>query len=175
MYFNEFWMTNLRKYEHIIYENSDFMSQDWEKINQKFVWLKVASINISRSKVPGCAPFLLVPFVFDIDRNKSFLNRNGLIFKKVTSKILNEYHRFQWTRCRHFHKWHVAKIRGPHWVTLHKYKATWISLLINENSKSTFTTQLRHPLTWALLLVLFQKLHDGKHKSTNQIAKNRHT
>jgi hypothetical protein len=35
MYFNEFWMTNLRKYEHIIYENSDFMSQDWEKINQK--------------------------------------------------------------------------------------------------------------------------------------------
>jgi hypothetical protein len=23
------------------------MSQDWEKINQKFVWLKVVSINIS--------------------------------------------------------------------------------------------------------------------------------
>ena len=59
MYFNEFWMTNIRKYEHIIYENSDFMSQDWEKINQKFVWLKVASINISRSTVPDCTPLSL--------------------------------------------------------------------------------------------------------------------
>jgi hypothetical protein len=47
----------------------DFMSQDWEKINQKFVWLKVALINISRSTVPDCAPFLMVPFLFDIERN----------------------------------------------------------------------------------------------------------
>jgi hypothetical protein len=62
-------MTNLRKYEHIIYENSDFMSQDWEKINQKFISLKVASINISRSTVPDCAPLLVVPFLFDIERN----------------------------------------------------------------------------------------------------------
>jgi hypothetical protein len=69
MNFNEFWMTNLCKYEHIIYENSDFMSQDWEKINQKFVWLKVASINISPSTVADCAPFLMVPFLFDIERN----------------------------------------------------------------------------------------------------------
>ena len=67
--FNEFWMTNLRKYEHILYENSDFMSQDWEKINQKFAWLKVASINISRITVSDCAPFLVVPFLFDIERN----------------------------------------------------------------------------------------------------------
>ena len=62
-------MTNLRKYEHIIFQNSDFMSQDFEKINQKFVWLKVASIKISRSTVPDCAPFLVVPFLFDIERN----------------------------------------------------------------------------------------------------------
>jgi hypothetical protein len=61
-------MTNLRKYEHIIYENSNFMSQEWEKINQKFVWLKVASINISRNTVPDCIPFLVVPFLFDIER-----------------------------------------------------------------------------------------------------------
>jgi hypothetical protein len=61
-------MTNLLKYEHIIYENSDFMSQDWKK-NQKFVWLKVASINISRSTVSDCAPFLVVPFLFDIEQN----------------------------------------------------------------------------------------------------------
>jgi hypothetical protein len=38
-----------------------------KKINQKFVWLKVASINISRITVPDCAPFLVVPFVFDIE------------------------------------------------------------------------------------------------------------
>jgi hypothetical protein len=37
MHFNEFWATNLLKYEHIIYENSDVMLQDWEKNNQKFV------------------------------------------------------------------------------------------------------------------------------------------
>jgi hypothetical protein len=30
-------------HEHIWYENYDFMSQKWEKINQKFVLLKVAS------------------------------------------------------------------------------------------------------------------------------------
>ena len=82
-------MSNLRKYEHIIYENSDFMSQDWEKINQKFIWLKVASINISRSTVPDCVPLLVVPFLFDS------LNRNGLLLKKVTFKVLNEYHWFQ--------------------------------------------------------------------------------
>ena len=40
-----------------------------EKMNQKFVWLKVASINISRSTVSDCAPFLVVPFLFDIERN----------------------------------------------------------------------------------------------------------
>ena len=164
-------MTNLRKYEHIIYENSDFMWQDWEKINQKFVWLKVASINISRSTVPDCAPFLLVTFLFDIERNKSFFKPKWINFQENH----NEYHIFQWTRCRHFHKWHVAKIRGQHRVTLQNYKATWTSLLINEKSKSTFTTQRPGPLTCALLLDLFQKLHDGKHISTNQIAKHRHT
>ena len=40
-----------------------------KKINQKFVWLKVASINISHSTVSDCAPFLVVPFVFDIEQN----------------------------------------------------------------------------------------------------------
>jgi hypothetical protein len=40
-----------------------------EKKNQKFVWLKVASINISHSTVPDCTPFLVVPFLFDIKRN----------------------------------------------------------------------------------------------------------
>ena len=34
---------NLCMYEHIWYENYDFMSQKWEKINQNFVLLNVAS------------------------------------------------------------------------------------------------------------------------------------
>jgi hypothetical protein len=37
------YMPGLKLYEHIWYENYDFMSQKWEKINQKFVLLKVAS------------------------------------------------------------------------------------------------------------------------------------
>jgi hypothetical protein len=43
VHFNEFWIANIRIYEHIWYENYDFMSQKWKKINQKFVLLKVAS------------------------------------------------------------------------------------------------------------------------------------
>ena len=69
VHFNEFWMTNLLKYERIIYENSDFMSQDWEKKKKSNVWFKVASINISRSTVSDWAPFLVVPFLFDIEQN----------------------------------------------------------------------------------------------------------
>jgi hypothetical protein len=63
-----------------------------KKINQKFAWLKVASINISHSTVSDYAPLLVVPYLFEI---KVSLNRNGLVFKKVTFKILNEYHRIQ--------------------------------------------------------------------------------
>ena len=40
-----------------------------KKINQKFGCLKVASINISRSTVSDCTPFLVVPFLFDIEQN----------------------------------------------------------------------------------------------------------
>jgi hypothetical protein len=59
------------------------------EINQKFVCLKVASINISYSTVPGCVPFPMAPLLF------VSLNRNRLLFKKITFKIINEYHRFQ--------------------------------------------------------------------------------
>jgi hypothetical protein len=43
VHFNEFLIANFRIYEHIWYENYDFIPQKWEKINQKFVLLKVAS------------------------------------------------------------------------------------------------------------------------------------
>jgi hypothetical protein len=36
VHFNEFWIANIRIYQHIWYENYDFMSQKWEKINQKY-------------------------------------------------------------------------------------------------------------------------------------------
>ena len=66
-----------------------------KKINQKFVWLKVASINISRSIVSDWAPFSWCHFYLILNEIKVSLNRNGLLFKKVTFKILNEYHRIQ--------------------------------------------------------------------------------
>ena len=118
-----------------------------KKINQKFVWLKVASINISRStvsdslsrgdvtssnnnesaifrqwksnlkwrmfhrlndkgdnsltEIPGCPekriapPFSWCHFYLILNEIKVSLNRNGLLFKKVTFKIINEYHRIQ--------------------------------------------------------------------------------
>ena len=53
-----------------------------KKINQKFVWLKVASINISRSTVSDCAPFLVVPFLFDIDQNLSFFKPKWITFQE---------------------------------------------------------------------------------------------
>jgi hypothetical protein len=54
MYFNDFWITNIRKYEHIIYENSDFYVTGLRKNKSKVFWLKVTSINISCSTVPDC-------------------------------------------------------------------------------------------------------------------------
>jgi len=73
---------------------------------------------------------------------KVSINRNGLLSKKITFKILNNgYDRFQWIRARyrHFHKWQVEKICGRrHRATLQNYKATWTSLLTNEKAKSTF-------------------------------------
>jgi hypothetical protein len=56
----------------ILYMRTQTLCHRIEKKNQKFVWLKVASINISRSTVSDCAPFLMVPFLFDIELNKSF-------------------------------------------------------------------------------------------------------
>ena len=66
-----------------------------KNINQKFVWLKVALINISHSTVSDCAPFSWCNFYLILNKIKVSLNRNGLLFKKVTFKILNEYHRIQ--------------------------------------------------------------------------------
>ena len=53
-----------------------------KKINQKFVWLKVASINISRSTVSDCAPFLVVPFLFDIEQN-SYPEMDGTLLINI--------------------------------------------------------------------------------------------
>jgi hypothetical protein len=44
------------------------LPQKWEKINKKFVWLKAASVNISRNTVPDWVTFPMKPFLFVIDR-----------------------------------------------------------------------------------------------------------
>ena len=67
------------------------MSQKWEKINQNFAWLKVASINISHSTVLIASPFSWCHFYLLLNEFKVSLNRNGLLLKKVTFKILNGY------------------------------------------------------------------------------------
>jgi hypothetical protein len=43
VHFNEFWLANTRKYEHIKQENYDLCHRSEKKFNQKFVLLKVAS------------------------------------------------------------------------------------------------------------------------------------
>jgi len=89
------------------------------------------------------------------------VNQNGLLFKKITFKILNEYNRFQETRYQHFHKWHVAKICGRHRVTIQNCKATWTSLLTKKKAKSTLTMPLlcpNCPKAWALIQGRFRQV-----------------
>jgi hypothetical protein len=123
MHFNEFWIANLLIYEHIWYENYDFMSQKWEKINQKFVLLKVAS---------------------DKKFGQHFRNgANVVCLKKpnTNSFISSRAH------IDMFINGQVEKIR------VGRHRATWTSLLTNEKAKSTFSRWLLHPNrppTWAL-------------------------
>jgi uncharacterized protein (UPF0179 family) len=73
MYFNEFWMANTRKCEHIKHENYDLCHRNEKKFNQKFALLKVASdkssVNISHSTMTGCVPFKMAPMLFIIEQN----------------------------------------------------------------------------------------------------------
>jgi hypothetical protein len=81
----------LLKYEHIyIWELKTLCHRIENKINWQFAWLKVASINISRSSVWLQPPFSWCHFYLILNEIKVSLNRNGLLFKKVTFKILNE-------------------------------------------------------------------------------------
>ena len=155
MHFNEFWMTNHLKYEHILYENSDFMSQDWEKNKSKVCLVKSSFINISRSTVSDCALFLVVPFFLYWTKLKFLYTGMDYFSRKSLSKYLMSTIEFNKHDFDIFINGTWEKIRGQHRVTLQNYKATWTSLLTNEKSKSTFTRQLLRPLTWALLLVLF--------------------
>jgi hypothetical protein len=53
-----------------------------KKINQKFVWLKVASVNICRFTVPDCVTFLMLPFLFVVDQNDSFFTPKLITFQE---------------------------------------------------------------------------------------------
>ena len=70
--------------------------------------------------------------------------------RKSLSKYLLTYDRFQWTRCQHFCKWHVAKICGQHRATIQNYNVTWTSLWTNLKAKSTLTWWLLRPVAGAL-------------------------
>jgi ACR3 family arsenite efflux pump ArsB len=67
------------------------------KINQQFVWLKVASINISRSTVSDCVPFLVVPFLFDIELRFQLLPSQckKWVGKQVLLRISDIQNRFR--------------------------------------------------------------------------------
>ena len=53
-----------------------------KKINQKFVWLKVASVNISRFTVPDCITFPMSAFLFVTDQNDSFFKPKWITFQE---------------------------------------------------------------------------------------------
>ena len=120
--FQWIWIANLRIYEHIRYENYDFMSQKWgkNKSNVRFVESRfgqkvqstfpIAQYRIaSPFKIPLVTPLLFVykkqiQIVLFLSQayinNKQneiivSINRNGLLSKKITFKILNGYDRFQ--------------------------------------------------------------------------------
>ena len=64
------------------------------KVNRQFVWLKEDSVNISHN-----IPYMFVSpsngtISVVIEQIKSFLNRNGLLFKQVTIKVHNESNGF---------------------------------------------------------------------------------
>jgi hypothetical protein len=86
-----------------------------KKINQKFVWLKVASINISRS-TSDCAPFLVVPFLFDIERPHIF----------ATCHLWKYRHRVYWILCYSLSILKVTFLKS----NLFRFKETLISFNI---------------------------------------------
>jgi hypothetical protein len=58
------------------------------RIVYKFVWLKVASIMINISCITvDCIPLLRTKLLFVLNEINVSLNRNGLLFKKITFKI----------------------------------------------------------------------------------------
>ena len=125
-----------------------------KKINQKFAWL--ASINISRST--DCHSVWLRPlscgaiFIWYWTKLVS-LNRNGLLFKKVTFKILNEYTiEFNNHDVDIFINGKWQKYAGNiGWL----FKITRLLELRFWPTRNQSQPSQGNSLTWALLLVLF--------------------
>jgi hypothetical protein len=93
-----------------------------KKINQKFAWLKLVSVNISHTTMyenVHCNPSD-VAIIICYRTKLKFLLSNGFFFNNITFKILNKYNRFPYTCYQHFHKWHMAKICGRHLGQLFK-------------------------------------------------------
>jgi hypothetical protein len=59
-----------------------------EELSTAFVWLKVASIMINISSITvDCIPLPRTKLLFVLNEINVSLNRNGLLFKKITFKI----------------------------------------------------------------------------------------
>jgi hypothetical protein len=61
---------------------TNIVSQKWGEKNQKFVWLKVASVNISHSTVYDCIPFPMASFLIAIEWNESFFKPKEKTFQE---------------------------------------------------------------------------------------------
>ena len=67
---------------------TNIVSQKWGEKNQKFVWLKVASVNISHSTVYDCIPFPMASFLIAIEWNESFFKPKEITFQENLSKYI---------------------------------------------------------------------------------------
>jgi len=70
---------------------TNIVSQKWgekNQKNQKFVWLKVASVNISHSTVHDCIPFPMASFLIAIEWNESFFKPKEITFQENLSKYI---------------------------------------------------------------------------------------
>jgi len=170
LHFNEFWIANLRIYEHIRYENYDFMSQKWEKNKSKVRFVESSFGQKVRSTFPIAQWWIVSPFQWRhcclFWTKLRFLllllpntghHQRVDYYVRFLSTIMNYFSRNSlWKNLADtidFNKWHLKKICWRHRATLQNFKATWTSLLTNDKAKSTFTRRFLHPnrpLTWAL-------------------------
>ena len=108
-----------------------------KKMNQNFVWLKVAVVNISHSTVHDCVPLQWCHFYLLLNEMKVSLNRNGLLLKKISFKNMI-----------HFNKNNIDIFINDIWQ---KYAGDYsklqgdLNFFTNEKAMLTFTRRFLPP------------------------------